>query len=149
MSNWLNLLEMMTRNNKIKNNNKKNNCTSKASFFNLQGGHKSKGEIRCKEIFEKIFQLPFKSVRPDWLKNPKTLKNLELDGYCEQLKLAFEYSGQQHYLPSPHLQTQEEFINLKQRDCFKASRCLERGVLLIIVPYTVIDIEKYIINELT
>jgi hypothetical protein len=35
----------------------------------------------------------FKSVRPGWLENPLTGRNLELDCYNEYLKLALEYNG--------------------------------------------------------
>ena len=37
----------------------------------------------------------FRKIRPDWIKNKEGNK-LELDFYCEELKLAFEYQGIQH-----------------------------------------------------
>ena len=63
---------------------------------------KNKHEERCREIFQDIYAEHFKSVRPNWLKNPVTKKNLELDGYCSRIRtplghgLAFEYDGAQH-----------------------------------------------------
>jgi len=56
-----------------------------------------KDEKECRVIFEKITGCKFPSKRPNFLKNPKTGFNLELDGYCEELKLAFEYDGEQHF----------------------------------------------------
>lgn len=32
-----------------------------------------------------------------WNINPKTGKKLELDGFSEDLKIAFEFQGKQHY----------------------------------------------------
>ncbi len=55
-----------------------------------------KTENKCRIILEDIFDKPFP-------KNRKALNcRLELDGYCEELKLAFEYNGIQHYKRIPH-----------------------------------------------
>ena len=57
----------------------------------------SKGEQKCKETLEKIYGKEFLCVRPDFLRNPETNRKLELDCYNEELKLAVEYNGIQHY----------------------------------------------------
>ena len=50
-------------------------------------------EEKCRFIFESCFQKKF-------IKTRKVLPHrLELDGYCEELKLAFEHNGKQHYQP--------------------------------------------------
>jgi len=54
------------------------------------------GENICRQYFEALFGKPFPKTRPAWLVNSKRNRQ-ELDGYCEELKLAFEYNGQQHY----------------------------------------------------
>ena len=98
----------------------------------------SKGEKLCKDIIEKIYQLPFYCVRPKFLKNPETNRNLELDLYNDQLKLAIEYNGIAHYkYPNPFHRTKEEFINQIRRDKFKVDMCDVNDVYLISVPYTV------------
>lgn len=52
---------------------------------------KSIGEHKCRFIFEKLFGIEFKTTK-------KVLPNKwELDGYNDELKLAFEYNGEQHY----------------------------------------------------
>lgn len=113
----------------------------------------SKGEIECKKVLEKIFNKPFKKARPNFLNNPVTGGdyNLELDCYNDELGLAVEYSGRQHYeyIPFFH-KNKEAFYNQKYRDELKRRMCKENNIILIEVPYTVKieNIEKYIIQEL-
>ena len=108
----------------------------------------SKGEIECKRVAEKIFNRPFKKIRPDFLKSELTGKNLELDVYNEDLKLAIEYNGQQHYQYSKffHKNGEIDFQKQLQRDKFKEQKCKEHGIRLISVPYLVKqdEIEGYI-----
>lgn len=104
-------------------------------------------EEKCREILEDIFKLPFP-------KNNKVLGcRLELDGYCEDLKLAFEYNGKQHYefVPFWH-RTSNALDRQKSRDARKARICEEMGIRLIIIPYTENDrlekcIEKSLYNN--
>jgi hypothetical protein len=57
----------------------------------------------CRRLFEFIFpNHRFAKERPKWLTNPDTNRSLELDGYCDDLKMAFEYQGIQHYKFVPH-----------------------------------------------
>jgi len=49
-----------------------------------------KTEEKCRNILRKIYGVDFPSARPDFLKNPVSGKNLELDCYNEKLKLALE-----------------------------------------------------------
>jgi Iridoviridae Uvr/REP helicase len=98
----------------------------------------SKGEIECRKFLETIFQKPFTKARPDFLKNPVTGNNLELDCYNRELKLAIEYNGQQHYKFSAHFHKNvEASTNQKYRDELKRRMCLENGINLIEVPYTI------------
>lgn len=49
------------------------------------------GEEIARRIFELLFDCEFNKIRPSWL------QGLELDGYNDELKIAFEYDGKQHY----------------------------------------------------
>ena len=42
-------------------------------------------------------QYIFSPIRPNFLVDPQTNYKLELDGYNEELNIAFEYNGIQHY----------------------------------------------------
>jgi hypothetical protein len=111
----------------------------------------SKGEKICCDTMERIYGIPFVSVRPDWLKNPETGCKLELDCYNEEFKLAVEYNGEQHYnWPNFTNQSSEEFFNQIRRDKFKMKMCDKNGVYLIVVPFTVKhkDIPSYLISNL-
>jgi len=98
----------------------------------------SKGEDICRRVMEEIYGVPFKKARPDFLKNPETGYNLELDCYNEELGLAVEYNGEQHYrYPNRFNKDFSEFIKQVRRDQFKVEMCDLNGVYLITVPYNV------------
>lgn len=112
----------------------------------------SKGEAECKRVLEKIFQCEFHSVRPNWLKNPETKRNLELDCYNETCKVAVEYNGKQHYVfPNGFHKKESDFFKQVRRDEYKVDCCERNGVFLIRVPWKVKieDIEQYIYNILS
>ena len=90
-----------------------------------------KCETRCREIFEDIF---------GGFKFPKSRVNKrELDGYNEELKIAFEYNGIQHYEYIPFFHRKDP-INLekqKERDRLKEKMCKEEDIILFVIPYTI------------
>jgi hypothetical protein len=112
----------------------------------------NKKEEMCRSIFQKIFNVPFPSVRPSFLKNPATGKNLEIDGYNEQLKLGFEYDGEQHAMYNTYFHSNErDFIYQTKKDQWKTMRCKELGIKLVRIPHTIsiLDLESYIRKEVS
>lgn len=117
-----------------------------------QVSQSSKGERICKNYLEYIFERPFQKVRPPFLYNTVTSENLELDMYNQEVNLACEYQGRQHYeyIPFFHGPTRDKFQNQKYRDERKAELCRKNRVPLLIVPYTVPNekIPQFIQKEL-
>ena len=115
------------------------------------GKKRSKGEKFCCDALEQYYGKKFYTVRPNFLKNPETKRNLELDCYNHDLRLGVEYNGVQHYRwPNFTGQNKEEFENQLRRDEFKKQMCDKHGVYLISVPYDVLhkDIKNYILERL-
>lgn len=101
-------------------------CQKCSMTFNLS-------EEICRAIIETAYGRRFPSTFPgDWLQNSRGRK-MQLDGYCAELHLAFEYQGEQHY----------ENVNkfkksLAQRiedDAKKVSLCREHGIIIVCIPY--------------
>jgi hypothetical protein len=120
---------------------------------NVNQPKESKGEKECRYVLESIFNKPFNKYRPDFLNNPVTggEHNLELDCYNPQMKLAVEYNGVQHekFVPYFH-KNKEAFLNQKYRDLLKKKLCEENGINLITVPHTVKhdNIKIYLMKKL-
>jgi hypothetical protein len=96
----------------------------------------SKGESECRRVLETLLRKPFPSCRPKHLQNHITNQSLELDCFNEEIGLAVEYNGEQHYrfVPAFH-KTRDAFHNQQYRDDIKKNLCREKGIDLIIVPY--------------
>lgn len=99
---------------------------------------RSKGEKLCRYYLEQIYHKPFPSKFPKMLTNPKTGHPLEFDGYNEELNIAFEYNGGQHYDRVPLWQpTDSDFMYQLEKDKYKRKVCEKQGVYLIKIPYTI------------
>jgi len=100
----------------------------------------SEGELECRRVLREMFHRPFHKDRPDFLRNPVTGGNfnLELDCFDPELRIAVEYNGAQHYKYIPFFhKNKEAFLNQKYRDQMKRQMCKENGILLIEVPHTI------------
>lgn len=110
----------------------------------------SYGENISREVLETIFNKPFPITKPEWLINPETQRTLELDGYNEELKLAFEYNGVQHYENNIYSKTKNQLETQLNRDNIKKQICEKKGIKIITIPHTIKNenIKNYIIKEL-
>lgn len=110
------------------------------------------GERICRAYMEQLFGKKFPKARPRWLKSTEGTQ-LELDGYCAKLKLAFEHQGAQHFVNIDRFHTRENSFERGQNldDC-KRRLCEQRGVRLLeileVPRYTPIEeLKEYIRQE--
>ena len=88
----------------------------------------------CRAYFRQLFGKPFPKSRPRWLKNLRG-NQMELDGYCKDLRIAFEHQGEQHYSATSHfIETQNQLQRRKKDDKDKSNLCKKNGVRLFAVP---------------
>jgi hypothetical protein len=95
-----------------------------------------KSEQKARDIIQEITGRLFPKVRPLWMPGPRG-PPLELDGYCEDLMLAFEYQGIQHYIEVKFFHRADgDFDYQVLCDKIKVDTCGLRGVQLIVIPFT-------------
>ena len=108
-------------------------------------------ERLCRYYIEEITQFKFPKAKPSWLKNERG-NLMELDGYCEQLSIAFEHQGEQHYRAIKHFNRRDETLAQRQEDDQKKRNlCNSNGVDLIEVPFDVDenDLHEWIKNYIS
>jgi hypothetical protein len=137
-----------TNNNRMNDDRTNNNRMNDDRMNDDRKSRMSKGEAECKRVLENIFHQPFVKVRPKFLKNPLTNKNLELDLYNQNLRFACEYNGEQHYVQSK-IFNNESLADIQYRDQLKSYLCMKHNIYLVVVPYTIKhkDIESFIIKH--
>jgi len=91
----------------------------------------SKGQLRIHKCFEQYFGVEFKSDYFDWNRNHETGLRLELDGYNDDIKVAFEYNGSFFHYSN----------NAKFKDQCKVYNCEDYGVKLYSINQEDIDTE--------
>jgi len=109
------------------------------------------GERICRTFFQQLFNHPFPKSRPKWLINQDG-NQMELDGFCKSLKIAFEFQGVQHYEHVEYFQTKTQFKKRREDDKRKRDLCNKHGIVLILVPeigryLNINDVKNFIIKE--
>jgi hypothetical protein len=99
---------------------------------------RNSSEQRTRLIFEEFFGKAFPTVKPTWNVNPWTYRKLELDGYCKEFNVAFEYDGQHHFglvkYNGKKIET-NELTYQKFKDHQKKKNCLKQGITLVNIPF--------------
>ena len=88
----------------------------------------------CRAHVQQIFGKKFPKSNPKWLKSIGGFQ-MELDGYCKELHIAFEHQGEQHYTTqSQYIVTKEQLSKRKKMDKHKRMLCAKHKVRLIEIP---------------
>lgn len=133
-----------------------NNHTWDATFGDVKKGTwcpkcgKGVRERLCRHYFEQLTGSQFPSVKPEWLLNANN-NRMELDGYCEELSLAFEHQGKQHYQKVEHFNRRNESLRWRlESDALKRKICQDHAITLIEVPYWIEneDLPSWIANQI-
>ena len=92
------------------------------------------GERVVREYLQQLFGKQFPKAHPPWLKSSRGTQ-LELDGFCEELGLAFEHQGRQHYTENSMFSEGRNSLQLRKNlDREKELLCRKNKVELIIFP---------------
>lgn len=91
------------------------------------GGRSSEAEEEFRARLENEFGVEFPKEKPKWLICPIKGTQLELDGYNEEHRIAFEYDDPYHFNPGNDL--------VRLRDAYKDWMCAEKRISLIRVAY--------------
>ena len=92
------------------------------------------GERICRAFFEQLFKKRFPKRRPAWLVNENG-NQMELDGFCQSMGIAFEHQGEQHYRPvAPFVSSSAQLDKRLRDDACKKRLCKLNNVNLFIIP---------------
>lgn len=121
----------------------------KTNFKSIKNGHWCpycfyKNEQQCRSIIESLTNSEFSKCKPTFL------NGLELDGYNEKLRIAFEYNGEYHYyfVKHHHRNNIKRFILRVCRDKIKRYLCEQEGIYLITIPYYITNKKDFIEKKL-
>lgn len=104
------------------------------------------GEEVTRGIFELLTGQSFTRCNPSWLVT-KQGRRMQLDGYCDSLRLAFEYQGIQHAKEMPKFfHRDSSFRRQQERDKRKLSLCGAQGITLlqVVAPRRLRDLPRNI-----
>lgn len=98
--------------------------------------NESDGESLFRIVIEELTSAKFVKIRPKWIIGPKKYP-LELDGYNENLKVAFEFQGTQHFYSNSKFYNNNEEIFKYRKLCdkIKKEKCKGLGILLLCPTY--------------
>ncbi len=101
-------------------------------------------EEMTRDILQKLFNLKF-------IKTRRILNGYEIDCYNEELHIAVEYNGIQHYKYDKFFHKSiEEFNHQVNKDQLKRELCIEKKILLVEIPYkcrTYTGIKDFLIHQ--
>lgn len=137
-----------------------NGHTSTLTLSKIVNGHVGcplcyapREEAIVRHYLEYLLGIRFDQVRkrPSWLHKIAGIR-LELDGFCSNHLIAFEYQGEHHYKQVGYCLTNLEKV--QARDAAKLAACIVAGVRLLVVPtlpknWSVAQAGEHVLNVLS
>lgn len=90
-------------------------------------------ENQVRKLLEYLLGFNLNKAKPSWNINPKTGYLLELDGYNEVKKIAFEYQGRHHYENNVFTNANQTLEEVQYKDKIKAEHCKNKEIQLLII----------------
>lgn len=122
-------------------------CSIHGSFWQNPYAHVSgQGCPKCtlkeqSKIYEYI-KSTFTEYNWSWEYKNQWLGNQRIDICCEEIKLAIEYNGPQHYMPIKRYGGEISHVKTKERDQRKSKLCNENGFSLYVIKYDDVNYDK-------
>lgn len=98
---------------------------------------------------EVLGEKPLKEYTFEWLKNPKTNRNLYIDAYFPNNNIAFEYDGPQHFEPIDRYGGKKSLKQTQYLDNIKNNLLKKNNIKLIRFPYYKPHTRESIIKEIS
>lgn len=125
--------------------------TALAEFSRIFKTSKWKNEAELYAITKVLF--PSFTIIREY--NPKELQGLRIDIFIQELNLAIEYQGQQHFQPVKAFGGEEAFKKLQERDSLKKRLCKDLGIELkyftykekLSIEFVRTKLKKFLFNE--
>lgn len=108
----------------------------------LSGGGCTKCLMKTQTEIYNFIRKTFPEEIWDWEATPIWLGKQRFDIYCDRIKLAIEYNGEQHYFPIDMFGGEEEFENRVKLDSLKAQLCKDNNCLLYIIKYDDVNYDR-------
>jgi hypothetical protein len=108
-------------------------------------------ENNTRVILEYLLGFNLNKARPSWIINPETDHSLELDGYNEEHKFAFEFQGRHHF--EDNVYDGSNLEDIIKKDKIKKKSCEDNGVYLFVINdvkqvSSIDDWIAYVVDEL-
>jgi hypothetical protein len=113
----------------------KRNLRSIENEVRTAKGYNIVGSLYNESLLYNLIKIAFPRYNVISQYSPKWLGRQRIDIFIEELNLAIEYNGKQHYEPVKYFGGEEGFLQTIERDKIKKEKCKRNGCRLIEIKY--------------